>query len=113
MGRDASSTRGRLPLHMAADATSDPFEAALSTARDAFEQSTDFTLGIEEEYALCDPESLDLVAEYERVQAAALAAGMGDAVAGELLASEIEFRTGKCDSFEDAAAELGALRGAV
>lgn len=85
----------------------------LDTARAAFEESVDFTLGVEEEYAICDAGSLSLVPEYERVAAAAAAAGLADAEAGELLASEIEFRTGRCESFADAAAELSALRSQV
>jgi carboxylate-amine ligase len=98
---------------MTAVANEDPFAKPLATARESFEQSTDFTLGVEEEYAICDPDSLDLVPAYERARDAAVAAGLGDAEAGELLASEIEFRTGKCESFADAAAELSALRARV
>lgn len=85
-------------------------EAVLAGARAGFDASTDFTLGVEEEYALLDPQTLDLVPGWETAHAAAIDAGLGTNVAGELLASEIEFRTGRCESYADAVAELKQLR---
>ena len=35
-------------------------ELDIDTARAAFEASTDFTVGLEEEFAVLDPESLEL-----------------------------------------------------
>ena len=75
----------------------DAMNAALARARDVFDTSVDFTLGVEEEYALLDPERLDLVPAWDRAYAAVLDAGLESFVAGELLASEIEFRTGRCE----------------
>lgn len=85
-------------------------DSVLDGARARYDDSTDLTLGVEEEYQLCDGETLDLTPRYDDVREAAVAAGLESAVAGELIASEIEFRTGKCDSYEQAAAELLDVR---
>ena len=82
----------------------------LAAARDRFERSVDGTLGIEEEFAICDPETLDLVPRYEELRDVALELGLGQEIAGELLASEIEFRTGRCLSWADAVTELTDIR---
>lgn len=88
-------------------------EAVLSGAREQFDASTDGTLGVEEEYAICDGQTLDLVSRYDDVVEASEKAGLSDSVAGELIASEVEFRTGKCDTFSDAVDELIDIRGRV
>jgi carboxylate-amine ligase len=72
-------------------------------ARDVFEHSTDFTVGLEEEFALLDPETLSLTQAFDELrQAAARDDVLDDAVAGELIASEIEIRSGKGADFADA-----------
>ena len=77
----------------------------LAAARDAFEASTDGTVGIEEEYALCDPDSLELVSRYEELNAAALRDPvLAESVAGELISSEIEIRSGAGRDVADAVA---------
>ena len=38
--------------------------------REAFEASTDFTVGLEEEFAIVDPESLELVHRFQDLYAA-------------------------------------------
>ena len=43
----------------------------LRLARERFEEADDFTVAVEEEFALLDPETLDLVNRFEDVQAAA------------------------------------------
>lgn len=91
-------------------AAMDAMTDALARAREVFDASEDFTLGIEEEYALLDPEQLDLIPAWDRAHAAALEAGLETAVAGELLASEIEFRTGRCERWSDAVAEMSDIR---
>jgi glutamate---cysteine ligase / carboxylate-amine ligase len=69
----------------------------LEAAFDAFETSTDFTIGLEEEFALLDRSSLDLVPRFEVVRDAAVADPvLADSVAGELISSEIEIRSGRC-----------------
>jgi glutamate---cysteine ligase / carboxylate-amine ligase len=66
-------------------------------AYDAFEDSTDFTVGLEEEFGLLDPTSLDLVPRFEELRDAASADPvLADSIAGELISSEIEIRSGRC-----------------
>ena len=48
-----------------------PTDQLLRDARERFEAATDFTVAVEEEFALLDPVSLDLVNRFEDVQAAA------------------------------------------
>ena len=48
-----------------------PTDQLLRDARERFEEATDFTVAVEEEFALLDPVSLDLVNRFEDVQAAA------------------------------------------
>lgn len=80
----------------------------LDTARAAFEQSTDFTVGIEEEFAILDGTDLGLVGRYEELRNAAAADPMmAESVAGELISSEIEIRSGRG---EDLAAATAAQR---
>ena len=43
----------------------------IALAREQFENATDFTVAVEEEFALVDPASLDLTNRFEEVQAAA------------------------------------------
>ena len=75
----------------------------LAGARDVFEASADGTVGLEEEYALCDPQTLELVPRYEELNAAALEDPLlADSVAGELISSEIEIRSGAGRDVADA-----------
>jgi glutamate---cysteine ligase / carboxylate-amine ligase len=68
----------------------------LDTARAAFDGSTDFSVGLEEEFALLDPSSLGLVPRFEELRAAAAADPvLADSIAGELISSEIEIRSGR------------------
>jgi carboxylate-amine ligase len=78
-------------------------EEQLRTAREAFEGGTDFTVAVEEEFALLDPESLDLVNRFEELKAAAAGSDLDPHLVGELIASEAEARTGKCRDFAEAA----------
>jgi len=71
----------------------------LDSARATFESSVDFTVGIEEEFALLDPGTLDLAQRYEVLRAAAGADPLlAQSVAGELIASEIEIRSGRAQT---------------
>src|SRR5919108_3012822 len=75
----------------------------LDNAWRTFEASTDYTVGLEEEFALLDPDSLSLVNVFERMRdAAARDEVLSDSVAGELIASEIEIRSGRGEDFADA-----------
>jgi carboxylate-amine ligase len=79
-------------------------EEQLATARAAFEAGTDFTLAVEEEFALLDSETLGLTNRFEEVEAAAAGTELEPHLVGELIASEAEVRTGKCAHFGEAAA---------
>jgi glutamate---cysteine ligase / carboxylate-amine ligase len=69
----------------------------LESAYAAFEESTDFTVGLEEEFALLDPDSLELTPRFEELRDAGLADPvLGESIAGELISSEIEIRSGRC-----------------
>jgi glutamate---cysteine ligase / carboxylate-amine ligase len=69
----------------------------LESAYAAFEESTDFTVGLEEEFALLHPSSLGLVARFEELRDAAQADPvLAESIAGELISSEIEIRSGRC-----------------
>jgi carboxylate-amine ligase len=85
-------------------------EEQLSSAREAFESGTDFTLAVEEEFALLDPETLDLVNRYEELKAAAAGSELDENLVGELIASEAETRTGKCADFGEAASRMAERR---
>jgi gamma-glutamyl:cysteine ligase YbdK (ATP-grasp superfamily) len=84
--------------------------AALDAARAAFESGDDFTIGIEEEFAILEPAGLNMVAGFERIDAAARTGPLADMVAGELIRSEVEVRTGRCESFAEAAETLARRR---
>lgn len=77
----------------------------LEAARQAFEDSTDFTIGLEEEFAILDPDSLDLVDRFEDFRSAADGhPALRDSVAGELIASEVEIRSGRAETMDRAIA---------
>ncbi|HXF97439.1 MAG TPA: YbdK family carboxylate-amine ligase [Gaiellaceae bacterium] len=82
----------------------------IALARKQFEEAEDFTLAVEEEFALLDPETLDLVNRFEEVQAASEGTALADHLVGELIASEVEVRTGKQETFPDAAAAMAERR---
>ena len=84
----------------------------LDRAEQLFAASTDMTVGIEEEFSILDRESLDLVPRYEELRAAAdLEPGLREAVAGELISSEIEVISGAGKNFLDALARQRERRG--
>jgi carboxylate-amine ligase len=83
----------------------------LRAAREAFEASTDLTVGIEEEYAILDPATLELADRFEDLEAAAAEDSvLADAVSGELIASEIEIRSGRGEDVADALARQREAR---
>src|SRR5438034_2345335 len=85
-------------------------EEQIRTAREAYENGTDFTVAVEEEYAVLDPETLSLANRFEELQSAAGGTPLKEHLVGELIASEVEVRTGRCDSFAEAAANVGEPR---
>jgi glutamate---cysteine ligase / carboxylate-amine ligase len=82
----------------------------IALAREQFESATDFTVAVEEEFAILDPESLDLTNRFEDVQAAARGTALEEHLVGELIASEVEVRTGKQSSFADVPAAIAERR---
>jgi carboxylate-amine ligase len=82
-------------------------ELDLHTARATFDASTDFTVGLEEEFAVLDPASLEMVGRFEQLRDAAATSDprLAESISGELIASEIEIRSGRG---EDLAAARGA-----
>jgi carboxylate-amine ligase len=87
------------------------WQELLATSRDAFEAGTDFTLAVEEEFALLDPQTLELTGRFEDVYAAAIQTDLQPNIVGELIASEVEVRTGRCEDFGAAAAAMQERRG--
>ena len=74
----------------------------MARTREVFEASTDFTLALEEEFQLLDPETLDLTQRYTELRAATDTDPLlADAVAGELIESEIEIRSGRAESWAE------------
>jgi glutamate---cysteine ligase / carboxylate-amine ligase len=86
-------------------------ELDLETARATLDASTDFTVGLEEEFALLASDSLALVPRFEELQSAAGADPLlAEAIAGELISSEIEIRSGRGASLEQARQAQRELR---
>src|SRR5580704_12441155 len=77
-------------------------EEQLASAREAFENGSDFTVAVEEEFALLDPDTLGLVNRFEDVKAAVAGTELEPDFVGELIASEAEVRTGRCADFSEA-----------
>jgi glutamate---cysteine ligase / carboxylate-amine ligase len=72
----------------------------LDLARERFESSTDFTIGLEEEFAILDPATLELEHRFEDLYAACQKDDvLAESAAGELIASEIEIRSGRSETF--------------
>jgi carboxylate-amine ligase len=86
------------------------WQELLASSREAFENGTDLTVAVEEEFALLDPVTLALENRFEDIFAASRGTDFEDHVVGELIASEIEVRTGRCESFAEAAATMQERR---
>ena len=82
----------------------------LRLAHEQFEAASDFTVAVEEEFAILDPVTLSLVNRFEDFQAAAQGTELEDHLVGELIASEVEVRTGSCETFDECAARMGERR---
>ncbi|MDX6617636.1 MAG: glutamate---cysteine ligase / carboxylate-amine ligase, partial [Gaiellales bacterium] len=77
----------------------------LNRTEEIFATSTDLTVGLEEEFAVLDAETHDLVPRFEELRdAAAEEPGLRDAVTGELISSEIEIVSGRGEDIHDAIA---------
>jgi glutamate---cysteine ligase / carboxylate-amine ligase len=83
----------------------------MATAREVFEASEDFTVGLEEEFAILDPGDLSLTHRFEELRDAGLADEvLAESIAGELIESEIEIRSGRGSGFGDAVSRQSEAR---
>jgi carboxylate-amine ligase len=74
----------------------------MGKTREVFEASQDFTVGLEEEFAILDPDSRSLAQRFpELYEAAQSDEVLAESVAGELIESEIEIRSGRGEDFAD------------
>src|SRR3954454_1252441 len=82
------------------------------SAAEAFAASTDWTVGLEEEVAILDPDTLDLVPRFEELRDAAAATDpvLAESISGELISSEIEIRSGRGEDLADALARQRDVR---
>jgi carboxylate-amine ligase len=97
----------------------------LDQAVETFAQAVDGTVGLEEEFALLHPDTLDLAPRFEELRDAAAAEDrmLFESITGELISSEIEIVSGPGKDLHDALArqrerrrrlfELAARRGVL
>jgi glutamate---cysteine ligase / carboxylate-amine ligase len=85
----------------------------IRSAREAFESGTDFTVAVEEEFAVLDPETHGLANRFEELQDAAQGTELEEHLVGELIASEVEVRTGRCETFAEASVAMAERRRAL
>jgi glutamate---cysteine ligase / carboxylate-amine ligase len=75
----------------------------MARAREVFEASDDFTVGLEEEFGIVDPETHELAQRFGELRDAAMADDtLAGSVAGELIEAEIEIRSGRGETLADA-----------
>ena len=80
-------------------------------SREIFESSQDFTVGLEEEFQILDPSTRSLAHRFGELNAAAMEDEvLAASVAGDLIESEIEIRSGKGESFDAATASQREAR---
>jgi glutamate---cysteine ligase / carboxylate-amine ligase len=76
----------------------------MAAVREVFDSSTDFTIGLEEEFAIVNPETLELEHRFTELYSACQEDEvLAEAAAGELIESEIEIRSGRGEDFAQAA----------
>ena len=85
-------------------------EEQIRFAREAFDGGQDFTIAVEEEFALLDPDSLELTNRFEELKGAAAGSELDEHLVGELIASEIEIKTGRSATFGETAERMGTRR---
>ncbi len=78
----------------------------LDRAAARFAEARDLTVGIEEEFSILDPDTLELLPRFEQLREAASAEDelLAEAIAGELISSEIEIISGEGVDLGDALA---------
>ena len=84
----------------------------LDRAAETFAEASDFTVGVEEEFSILDPQTLDLVPRFEELRAAAEGDPLlHEGITGELICSEIEIISGVGADLHDALARQRDRRG--
>ena len=81
-----------------------PWQELLVEARERYDAAADLTVAVEEEFAILDPVTLELDNRFEELKAAGENTEFAEHLVGELIASEVEIRTGRCETFADVAA---------
>ena len=81
----------------------------VGAARETFATARDGTIGLEEEFAILDPETLELAPRFEELRDSA-PPGLREQITGELIRSEIEIISGRGEDFRDALARQRAAR---
>jgi carboxylate-amine ligase len=85
-------------------------EDQLRFAREGFDAGQDLTVAVEEEFAILDPATHGLVNRFEEFAEAAVGTELEGHLVGELIASEVEVRTGRRETFEEAAQVMSKRR---
>jgi glutamate---cysteine ligase / carboxylate-amine ligase len=85
-------------------------EELLQRAYEEYEAAQDFTVAVEEEFAILDPETLSLANRFEELKASAQGTELEPHIVGELIASEVEIRTGRCETFAEVVARIPERR---
>jgi glutamate---cysteine ligase / carboxylate-amine ligase len=96
-----------------ASITGKGFAAGGSVLDHRFGATPPFTLGVEEEYMLLDPETFDLVQHVDTVLTAVRDDGFVERIGPELMQSAVEISTPVCRTAGDIDRELRRLRGYV
>ena len=96
-----------------ASITGKGFAAGGSVLEHKFGDSPPFTLGVEEEYMLLDPDSFDLVQHVDTVLTAVQDGEFTERIGPELMQSVIEISTPVCRTAADVDSELRRLRSYV
>jgi carboxylate-amine ligase len=79
--------------------------ADLDRAEARFAEASDLTVGVEEEFSILDPQTLDMLPRFESLRDAAAADPLlREAIAGELISSEVEIISGVGADIHDALA---------
>ena len=90
---------------------SDPY-GSLAEAPARFDASTDLTLAIEEEFQILDRETLVAAPRLPRAAGAGRGTPLEEHLAGELIECEVEVKTGRCETFAEAARAARSSAGA-
>ena len=101
------------PQVVPASITGDPTRYQGSVDDHHFGSGDPYTLGVEEEYMLLDPDSLDLVQHIDTVLAAVSGHALEPQITSELMQSVLEIATPICRTAGDVMRELTTLRGYV